>query len=152
MSPTENVRALLERNLDAAVAERRELDREIDAIRKAIEAFDGQRDRGSDGARPGRRHRGQGAPNAEVVPAGKLVALLGSSEQGLSTGALVEQTRGSRDQIRALLRELEAKGEIRRTGTRRGTRWQAITDEERIARRAAELERRSRAAAGPSAV
>ncbi|MFZ0975819.1 MAG: hypothetical protein WAN22_26585 [Solirubrobacteraceae bacterium] len=39
-----------------------------------------------------------------------------------------------------LLRDLETGGRIRRTGQRRGTRWHAITDEDRIRERAAELE------------
>jgi hypothetical protein len=41
--------------------------------------------------------------------------------------------------VLVLLRELEAAGRVRRSGQRRGTRWHAITDEERIAERAAEL-------------
>ena len=40
-----------------------------------------------------------------------------------------------------LLHELEAAGQVRRSGARRSTVWQLITDEERIAQRAAELER-----------
>jgi hypothetical protein len=52
-------------------------------------------------------------------------------------------------QVLALLKEQEAMGQVRRTGTRAATRWHAITDEDRIAARAAELEgaggRRSRA-------
>jgi hypothetical protein len=57
----------------------------------------------------------------------------------MTTSALAEQTGGNRDQILTLLRELEAAGRIRRTGQRRGTRWHAITDEDRIQARAAEL-------------
>jgi hypothetical protein len=41
------------------------------------------------------------------------------------------------------LRELENAGPVRRTGTRRTALWRLITDEERIAERAAELERRT---------
>ena len=40
-----------------------------------------------------------------------------------------------------LLHELEAAGQVRRSGARRSTVWQLITDEDRIAHRAAELER-----------
>jgi hypothetical protein len=39
------------------------------------------------------------------------------------------------------LKELEARSEVRRSGQRRGVRWHAITDEDRIRERAAELER-----------
>jgi hypothetical protein len=74
------------------------------------------------------------------VPAGKLQALLIGSG-GMSTGDLVDQTGGDRQQVLTLLRELEAAGEVRRTGERRGTRWHAVTDEDRIAARVAELER-----------
>jgi hypothetical protein len=41
----------------------------------------------------------------------------------------------------ARLGELESSGTVRRTGSRRSTLWLLITDEERIAQRAAELER-----------
>jgi tRNA(Ser,Leu) C12 N-acetylase TAN1 len=57
---------------------------------------------------------------------------------------LAERTNGDRDQVLTLLRELEAAGRIRRSGQRRGTRWHAITDEDRIRERAAELASRSK--------
>lgn len=65
---------------------------------------------------------------------------------GLSTAALAEQTGASHDQVLTLLRDLEAARRVRRTGQRRGTRWHAITDEDRIQERAAELATRSRGA------
>jgi DNA-binding IclR family transcriptional regulator len=77
------------------------------------------------------------------VPAGRLESLL-SENGGLTTSALAERTNGNRDQVLTLLRELEAAGRIRRTGQRRSTRWHAITDEDRIRERAAELAARSR--------
>jgi hypothetical protein len=43
-----------------------------------------------------------------------------------------------------LLHELEAAGQVRRTGSRRSTVWRLITEEEQIAQRAAELERQRR--------
>jgi hypothetical protein len=93
-----------------------------------------------------RRARTRTTPRAAaVVPAGRLESLL-SQDGGMTTSALAEQTGGNRDQILTLLRELEAAGRIRRTGQRRGTRWHAITDEDRIRERAAELEKASRAA------
>jgi DNA-binding IclR family transcriptional regulator len=80
------------------------------------------------------------------VPAGRLEALL-SENGGLTTSALAEQTKGDRDQVLTLLRELETAGRVRRSGQRRSTRWHAITDEDRIRERAADLAgRRKRAA------
>jgi hypothetical protein len=61
----------------------------------------------------------------------------------MTTAELVTQTGGDRQQLLTLLRELEAAGEVRRSGERRATRWHVITDEDRIAARVAELERQS---------
>ena len=72
------------------------------------------------------------------MPAGRLELLL-SEDGGLTTSAIAERTNGNRDQVLTLLRELESAGRIRRTGQRRATRWHAITDEDRIRERAAEL-------------
>jgi hypothetical protein len=79
----------------------------------------------------------------EVVPAGKLTALLAGSA-GMSTSELAKATGGRADQILALLRELEKTDQIRRTGQRRGTRWHLVTDEDRVAARAAEIAAQSR--------
>ena len=85
-----------------------------------------------------------------VVPAGKLTALLDGSD-GMSTSERAKASAGSPGQIRTLLRELEKTDQVRRTGQRRGTRWHVITDEDRIAARAAEIaaqsKRRSKKAA-----
>lgn len=80
------------------------------------------------------------------MPAGRLEALL-SENGGLTTSALAEQTNGNRDQVLTLLRELETAGRIRRTGQRRSTRWHAITDDDRIRERAADLAARRKRAA-----
>jgi DNA-binding IclR family transcriptional regulator len=80
------------------------------------------------------------------VPAGRLEALL-SENGGLTTSALAERSNGNRDQVLTLLRELETAGRIRRSGQRRSTRWHAITDEDRIRERAAELASRRRRSA-----
>jgi hypothetical protein len=90
-----------------------------------------------------RTQRAKPAKRPEVVPAGKLEKLLGASD-GLTTTILAEQSSDGRDQVLNLLREMEATGRIRRTGERRGTRWHLITDEDRIATRAAELEAQSK--------
>jgi ribosomal 50S subunit-associated protein YjgA (DUF615 family) len=63
---------------------------------------------------------------------------------GLTTSTLAEQAGADRDQVLALLRDLEQAQRVRRTGQRRGTRWHVITDEDRIRERAAELASRSR--------
>lgn len=77
----------------------------------------------------------------KLVPADRLESLL-SNNGGLTTAALADQASGNRDQVLKLLREMEAAGRIRRTGQRRSTRWHAVTDEDRIRERAAELETR----------
>jgi hypothetical protein len=87
------------------------------------------------------RRRAKTRTGTDVVPAGRLEALL-SENGGLTTSTLAERTNGNRDQVLTLLRELETAGRIRRTGQRRSTRWHAITDEDRIRERAAELARR----------
>ncbi len=89
------------------------------------------------------RSRRRAARTADVVPAGRLESLL-SENGGLTTSALAERTNGNRDQVLTLLRELEAAGRVRRTGQRRSTKWHAITDEDRIRERAAELAARSK--------
>jgi hypothetical protein len=93
-------------------------------------------------AKPARRRRARRKPAGEVVPAGKLELLL-SGSGGLTTSVLAAEAGGDRDQVLTLLRELETAGRIRRSGERRSTRWHAITDEDRIAERAAELASRS---------
>ena len=89
------------------------------------------------------RRRARGAAATDAVPAGRLELLL-SENGGLTTSVLAERTNGDRDQELTLLRELEAAGRVRRSGQRRSTRWHAITDEDRIQARAAELAGRRR--------
>jgi hypothetical protein len=91
--------------------------------------------------KPARKERAKSAKR--LVPAGKLEVLLGASE-GVTTASLAEHASGDRNQVLSLLRELEAAGRVRRSGERRGTRWHLITDEDRIAARAAELESQSK--------
>jgi hypothetical protein len=122
----------------------RELNQEIETLSAARVALDGVD--ASEATRPApsrravrrTRRRAKAARSGEIVPAGRLEVLL-SENGGLTTSALAERTNGDRDQVLTLLRELEAAGRIRRTGQRRSTRWHAITDEDRIRERAAEL-------------
>jgi hypothetical protein len=81
--------------------------------------------------------------SVEVVAASQLEALL-SENGGMTTSVLADRVDGRREQILAALRGLEASGRVRRSGRRRSTRWHAITDEERIEKRAAELAARSK--------
>jgi hypothetical protein len=91
-----------------------------------------------------RRARSKPAePKYQVVPAGKLNALLAGTN-GLRTAELAKATNGDPAQVLALLEVQESDGEVRRTGTRAATRWHAITDEDRIAARPAELNAQSR--------
>jgi hypothetical protein len=126
----------------------RELNQEIESLTAARTALDGREDGAAASAPPVRRKRAarrarRATRAVEVVPAGRLEALL-SENGGLTTSALAERTNGDRDQVLTLLRELETAGRIRRSGQRRSTRWHAITDEDRIRERAAELASRSR--------
>jgi DNA-binding IclR family transcriptional regulator len=79
-----------------------------------------------------------------VLLAGSLQTMLQESADGLGAAAIARSANARDTQVRALLRELESKGQVRRTGAGRGTRWRLITDEERIAERAAELAKLSR--------
>ena len=94
---------------------------------------------------PAKPRRARERRSLDVVAVGRIESLL--TEHGaMTTSALAERANGNRVQILAVLRELEAAGRIRRTGQRRSTRWRAITDEERIQKRAAELAARSKTA------
>jgi len=86
---------------------------------------------------PTRRRRGGAAVRAET-----LERLLADTSAAMSANAIAEQTGAGYNPTLKLLRELEAAGQIRRSGARRTTVWRLITDEDRIAERAAELERR----------
>lgn len=75
--------------------------------------------------------------------AGTVEQALAETATGLSAGAVAERIGARYGRVLELLRELETAGQVRRTGARRSTLWRLITDEERIAERAAELERRT---------
>lgn len=129
----------------------RSLQVEITSLTEAREALtngDGPAEAPRDTPAPARQPRGrrQRAPRTtEVLPAGKLEQMLAAGD-GDTTAALAKRANASPGQVLTLLRELEAAGKARRTGQRRGTRWHLVTDEDRIAARAAELARRRKAA------
>jgi hypothetical protein len=79
----------------------------------------------------------------EVLLAGRLEAMLRDAEDGLNAVAIAKFANARDRQVRDLLRELEVAGQVRRTGAGRASRWKLVTDDERIAERAAELEARS---------
>jgi hypothetical protein len=139
----------------------RELNQEIETLHAARTALDGAQEPVAERAAPVRadvraeakrpatrraRPRRRAVRAADVVPAGSLEALL-SENGGLTTSELAVRSNGDRDQVLTLLRELETAGRIRRSGQRRSTRWHAITDEDRIRERAAELASRRRRSA-----
>jgi hypothetical protein len=95
------------------------------------------------GPTPRRSRRNPSRVAYQVVPVGKLTAMLANSD-GMRTRELATATNGDPTQVLALLKEQESAGQVRRTGTRAATRWHVITDEDRIAARAAELERQNR--------
>lgn len=68
--------------------------------------------------------------------------LLATSD-GLTTAALAQRAGAGRDQVLALLRDLETARRVRRTGQLRATRWHAITSEDMVRERAEELASRS---------
>jgi hypothetical protein len=76
------------------------------------------------------------------VRADTLERLLADTSAGLSANAIATQAGAGYGRTLKLLRELEAAGQVRRSGSRRSTVWRLVTDDERIAERAAELERR----------
>jgi hypothetical protein len=69
-----------------------------------------------------------------------------TANPGLTTSALANAAGADRDQVLALLKEMERAGDARRTGARAGTRWFAITDEDKIEARASELAARAKQA------
>jgi hypothetical protein len=98
----------------------------------------------SDASKPRRRASATPTPRKRVVSslsAEQLERLLADAGSGLSAGAIAEQAGVGYSRVLAQLRECEASGKVRRTGSRRSTLWLLITDEDRIAQRTAELER-----------
>ena len=85
-----------------------------------------------------------------VVPLEKLLKVVGENP-GLSTTALATRTGGRQSALLELLKESEQKGEVRREGQRRATSWYRVTDEDRIAVRAAEIAAQSTSANGGAA-
>jgi hypothetical protein len=142
-------------SIDAHIAE---LQREIAALEAARAALRAESPEATTSVAPKptaprRRRRRNGKPasngsagparagkSVEVLLAGKLEAMLSESEDGLSAVTISKRSNAGYSQVLGLLRELESSGQVRRSGTRRTSLWRVVTDEERIAERAAELE------------
>jgi hypothetical protein len=137
MSITDIV-ANIDRRLD-------ELNSELAHLTEARAALgDAQTAAAPEPERPKRRARREpSTPRYEIAPAGKLIALLSDSD-GLTTRQLAQAANADPAQVLTLLKEQESAGDVRRVGARAATRWHAITDEDRIAARVAELEAASR--------
>lgn len=80
---------------------------------------------------------------ARTVAPAALEELLGATD-GMTSVALANLAGGRRIQVLARLRELEGQGRVRRSGQRRGTRWHLVTDDDRVAARAAQLAKQRR--------
>ncbi len=92
-------------------------------------------------SKPARSARG---PRARTLGDNAIESLLREKADGFSAAALTKLTGVSHARITARLRDLEQAGEARSSGTRRTSLWRMVTDEERIAERAAELEKAQR--------
>ena len=89
------------------------------------------------------------AKRGTAKPKGKrqvsAIEVLEAIQQGGDQAAVIARDLNAPvEVVRQHLRALEEAGQVRRSGQRRGTRWNSITDEDRIQERAAELASRSK--------
>jgi hypothetical protein len=103
-----------------------ELESDLGRLRAALAALDGGSSSSKPAAESGapRRRSRQRNHGTEIVPAGKIESLLGSTD-GITTAELARETNGGHEQILSILKELEQAGKAHRSGTRRSTRWHA---------------------------
>lgn len=80
-------------------------------------------------------------PRARPLGDDAIESLLRERADGLSAAALTKLTGASHARVTARLRGLEQAGQARSSGTRRTSLWRMVTNEERVAERAAELEK-----------
>jgi hypothetical protein len=146
--------ASIDRRLDEITEEIAQLTRDRTALQKsaADAARPAAHPRNGNSARRQPRAKRNGAttaaPAARATRRGtrplsqeELEQILGDAKNGLSASTIADQSGAGYQATLALLRELEAKGAVRREGSRRSTRWRLLTDEDWIAERTAELER-----------
>jgi hypothetical protein len=93
--------------------------------------------------KPSRPKRSLPTRRSGDLVAGQLETLLRESADGLSLVALAARAEVSDAKVRDRLQELQRQGEVRNSGSRRTSLWRLVSDEERIAERAAELQRAS---------
>jgi hypothetical protein len=149
MSDTDELRDLI----DARIVEAKN---EMAALRAARAALSNEHPTGTSAVSAASKHTPPAKPRrpaqrkprssrgpVEVLLAGKLETMLSVSAAGLSAGTVSKRANARYRQVLTLLRELEQAGRVRHSGTGRTSLWRVVTDEERIAERAAELERRS---------
>ena len=104
---------------------------ELERSRAALAAYDG-----AEPSKPARSRVLRPRTARKVTAADVLAAI---PAEGTSRARICEVTGASEPAVLALLKQLEAAGQVRREGERRATRWLLITDEDRVAARAAEL-------------
>lgn len=143
MHHTDEVIALIDGHLAQARQELARLEAARDAMQARPSASSTAAKRGRRGPASSGRRPGAARVNRRPVSVARLERLLAGSH-GAGTTDLAGQAHADRAHVLALLRQMEAQGQVRRTGERRGTRWHLVTDEERAAARAAELARQSR--------
>jgi hypothetical protein len=149
MSPLDQIRE----SIEARIAE---LKNEINALQAARAALHANRainntaDASTKSAWEPPTKPSKSATPVKVLLAGKLEAMLSETEDGLSAITIAKRSNAGYSRVLDLLRKLESAGQIRRTGSRRTSLWRLITDEERIAERAAELASVSIAKSGGS--
>lgn len=78
---------------------------------------------------------------SEERPEQTIEALLGETPDGMSAVALSKRAGMGYARVLTRLHQLEAAGTVLSTGTKRTSLWRLVTDEDRIAKRVAELER-----------
>ena len=103
----------------------------------------GEPDTAAESDRPAERRSTARGRRREAVSADQVAAMLAESGEGLSAIAIAKQAAAPYNRVVDVLRELQAAGRVHQEGTRRTSRWVAITDEERVQARAAELAGRS---------
>jgi CRP-like cAMP-binding protein len=145
MSATQEITESIRTRLNA-------IEHEIASLNAALARLDAQAagsaprgdGHGASAATPARRSRAGRRRGTPELAADALAQLVNAGH-GVSAADLAKQLNTDRSQVLARLKELEAQGTVRRTGERRATRWHAVSDEDRIRERAAELERRPKA-------
>jgi hypothetical protein len=92
-------------------------------------------------AAPVRATRSRSSRRSSRSTGSTIEELLRGAPGGLSAAALAKRTGLSYARVTARLRDLAQEGDVRSSGARRTSLWHWVTQEQRIAERAAELEK-----------